>query len=102
MGRAELPNSFDLMLNAYEVALSRGCNIEQFLVVGGAGDNAAAAVGTGVVEDGKAKYVEVTQGLMGSGVTQIPSGLTAGQELVTVGQSYLSDGDPVRVVSGEG
>ena len=30
------------------------------------------------------------------------SGLTAGQELVTVGQSYLSDGDPVRVVSGEG
>ncbi|MCG4528503.1 MAG: hypothetical protein E6933_12270 [Clostridiales bacterium] len=37
MGRAELPNSFDLMLNAYEVALSRGCNIEQFLVVGGAG-----------------------------------------------------------------
>ena len=55
-----------------------------------------------VVEDGKAKYVEVTQGLMGSGVTQITSGLTAGQELVTVGQSYLSDGDPVRVVSGEG
>ena len=55
-----------------------------------------------VVEDGKARYVEVTQGLMGSGVTQITSGLTAGQELVTVGQSYLSDGDPVRVVSGEG
>ncbi len=55
-----------------------------------------------VVEDGAAKYVEVTLGLMGSGVTQITSGLTAGQELVTVGQSYLSDGDPVRVVSGEG
>ena len=55
-----------------------------------------------VVENGTAKYVEVTQGLMGSGVTQITSGLTAGQELVTVGQSYLSDGDPVRVVSGEG
>ena len=27
---------------------------------------------------------------------------TAGQQLVTVGQSYLSDGDPVRIVSGEG
>lgn len=27
---------------------------EDTLVVGGAGDNAAAAVGTGVVEDGKA------------------------------------------------
>ena len=55
-----------------------------------------------VVEDGAAKYVEVTLGLMGSGVTQITSGLTAGQELVTVGQSYLSNGDPVRIVSGEG
>ena len=55
-----------------------------------------------VVEDGAAKYVEVTLGMMGSGVTEVTSGLTAGQELVTVGQSYLSDGDPVRIVSGEG
>lgn len=55
-----------------------------------------------VVEDGTAKYVEVTLGMMGSGVTEITSGLTAGQQLVTVGQSYLSDGDPVRIVSGEG
>lgn len=54
-----------------------------------------------VVEDGTAKYVEVTVGLTGSGVTEVTSGLTAGQQLVTVGQSYLSDGDPVRVVSGE-
>ena len=30
------------------------------------------------------------------------SGLTGGETLVTVGQAYLSDGDPVRVVSGEG
>ena len=55
-----------------------------------------------VVEDGTAKYVEVTLGMMGSGVTEVTSGLTAGQQLVTVGQSYLSDGDPVRLVSGEG
>ena len=55
-----------------------------------------------VVEDGAAKYVEVTLGMMGSGVTEVTSGLTAGQQLVTVGQSYLSDGDPVRIVSGEG
>ena len=54
-----------------------------------------------VVEDGAAKYVEVTLGMMGSGVTEVTSGLTAGQQLVTVGQSYLSDGDPVRIVSGE-
>lgn len=53
-----------------------------------------------VVEDGAAKYVEVTTGITGSGVTQITSGLTAGEQLVTVGQSYLSDGDAVRVVSG--
>lgn len=55
-----------------------------------------------VVEDGTAKYAEVTLGMMGSGVTEVTSGLTAGQQLVTVGQSYLSDGDPVRIVSGEG
>ena len=53
-----------------------------------------------VVEDGAAKYVQVTTGITGSGVTQITSGLTAGEQLVTVGQSYLSDGDAVRVVSG--
>ena len=54
-----------------------------------------------VVEDNTAKYVEVTTGLTGDGVTEITSGLSAGQQLVTVGQSYLSDGDTVRVVSGE-
>ena len=54
-----------------------------------------------VVEDGAAKYVEVTTGLTGSGATEVTSGLTEGEQLVTVGQAYLSDGDPVRVVSGE-
>lgn len=55
-----------------------------------------------VVENDTARYVEVTTGLTGSGVTEVLSGLTPGQQLVTVGQSYLSDGDPVRIVSGEG
>lgn len=54
-----------------------------------------------VVEDNAAKYVEVSTGLTGSGVTEVVSGLTAGQQLVTVGQSYLNDGDPVRIVTGE-
>ena len=54
-----------------------------------------------VVENGTAKYVEVTTGLNSTGVTEILSGLTAGQDLVVVGQAYLSDGDVVRVVSGE-
>lgn len=53
-----------------------------------------------VVENGAAKYVEVTTGITGSGVTQITSGLTAGEQLVTLGQSYLSDGAAVRIVSG--
>ena len=54
-----------------------------------------------MVEGDTARYVEVTTGLTGSGVTEITSGLTQGQQLVTVGQSYLADGDPVRIVSGE-
>lgn len=54
-----------------------------------------------VVEEGAAKYVEVTTGLTGSGVTEVTSGLTEGQQLVTVGQAYLEDGAAVRVVDGE-
>jgi len=54
-----------------------------------------------VVEGDRAKYVEITTGLTGNGVTEVASGLEAGQQLVTVGQSYLADGDAVRVVSGE-
>ena len=54
-----------------------------------------------VVEDGVAKYTEVTIGLTGNGVTEVTSGLSEGQQLVTVGQSYLADGTAVRIVSGE-
>ena len=54
-----------------------------------------------VVEENTAKYVEVETGLTGSGVTEILSGLSEGQQIVTVGQAYLADGDAVRVVAGE-
>ena len=54
-----------------------------------------------VVENNAARYVEITAGLTGSGVTEVTSGLNAGDMLVTVGQAYLSDGDAVRIVSGE-
>jgi len=54
-----------------------------------------------VVEGDVAHYVEVETGLTGSGVTEVVSGLAEGQQLVTVGQAYLSEGDPVRIVSGE-
>ena len=55
-----------------------------------------------VVEEDTAKYVAVTTGLTGSGVTEVTTGLAEGQQLVTVGQAYLADGDPVRVVGQEG
>lgn len=55
-----------------------------------------------VVEGETARYVEVETGLASSGVTEVVSGLNGGEQLVTVGQTYLSDGDPVRIVSGEG
>ena len=55
-----------------------------------------------VVEGESAKYVAVETGLTGNGVTQITSGLMGGEQLITVGQTYLADGDPVRIVSGEG
>lgn len=55
-----------------------------------------------VVENDTAKQIAVTTGLTSAGVTQVTSGLVGGEELVTMGQAYLSDGDPVRVVSGEG
>ena len=51
--------------------------------------------------DGAAVRTSVTTGLTGDGVTEILSGLTDGQQLVVVGQQYLSDGDAVRIV-GEG
>lgn len=52
-----------------------------------------------IVENDKAKRVGVTTGLSGEGVTEILSGLEEGQQLVVVGQQYLSDGDAVRMVS---
>lgn len=52
--------------------------------------------------NGTARYAAVGTGLTGNGVTEITSGLKSGDFLVVVGQAYLSDGDAVRIVSGEG
>lgn len=54
-----------------------------------------------VVEGENAKYVEIETGLTGNGITEVTSGLTAGQKIVTVGQNYLSDGSLVRVITEE-
>ena len=53
-----------------------------------------------LVENGTARYAEVTTGLTGSGVTEILSGLSVGDQLVTVGQAYLVEGAAVRIVGG--
>ena len=55
-----------------------------------------------IVDGVTAKYVEIRTGLVGDGVTQVTAGLSGGEQLVTVGQQYLSDGTPVRVVNAEG
>ena len=48
-----------------------------------------------------ADKIEITTGLIGDGITEVTSGLSGGETLVVKGQSYLSDGSLVRVVSGE-
>ncbi len=53
-----------------------------------------------VVENNAAKRLNVTTGLTGDGITEVLSGLSEGDQLVIVGQQYLSDGDAVRVVGG--
>ena len=53
-----------------------------------------------IVDGDTAKRADITTGLTGSGLTEVTSGLAAGEQLVTVGQQYLSDGDIVRIVEG--
>ena len=48
-----------------------------------------------------ATRVTVTTGLVGKTETEIQSGLKAGDKVVTKGQSYLSDGAAVRVVTSD-
>lgn len=53
-----------------------------------------------IVEGSTAYRVEVTTGLIGETETEILTGLNGGEQLVTRGQSYLSDGAPVRITEG--
>ena len=48
-----------------------------------------------------AHKVEIETGVVGAGVTEVTRGLSGGETLVVKGQSYLSDGAAVRIVSGE-
>lgn len=54
------------------------------------------------IVDGDTAYrMTVTTGLVGETQTEITTGLHGGESLVTRGQSYLSDGAPVRVTEGK-
>lgn len=51
--------------------------------------------------ENKAEKKVVTTGLASDNRTEVTSGLEVGQLLVTVGQSYLSDGALVRIVTND-
>jgi len=51
-----------------------------------------------VNENGIAKRKNITEGATSSNVTEIKSGLSAGDEVITEGASELGDGDKVRVL----
>lgn len=55
-----------------------------------------------VAVDGKAVYREVATGIAGDGIVEILSGVNEGEEVIVRGQHYLSDGETVRVVRGDG
>ena len=52
-----------------------------------------------IVDGGTAYQIAITTGLVGEKDTEVTSGLHGGEQLVTRGQSYLSDGAPVRVTN---
>jgi multidrug efflux pump subunit AcrA (membrane-fusion protein) len=51
-----------------------------------------------VSPEGRAQRREVTLGLESEETVEITSGLEPGEPVVTAGQNFLNDGDPVRVV----
>lgn len=55
-----------------------------------------------VIEDGKAKKVDVTIGIDAGETIEVKSGIKASDKVVTKGQTYLDDGSKVKVVSDNG
>lgn len=52
-----------------------------------------------IVEDGKAKKVDVVLGIEAEDSIEIAEGLTAGDAVITKGQTYVSDGEEVKVLN---
>jgi RND family efflux transporter MFP subunit len=54
-----------------------------------------------LVQDDKAVVVEIKTGLDNGSIIEVVSGINEGDEVVVSGQSFLSEGDRVRVIRGE-
>ena len=63
------------------------------IVVANSGKSTVLVIGS----DGVAHQTTVTTGIVDAGLTQILTGLTAGQQVVTIGAASLDDGTKVKV-----
>lgn len=52
-----------------------------------------------IVADGKAKKVDVVPGIESADTIEITEGLTAGDAVITKGQTYVSDGEEVKILN---
>ena len=55
-----------------------------------------------VAKDGIARSVPVETGLVSGDTTQITAGLKGGEQVIVKGQSYIEDGDEIRIVGNQG
>lgn len=65
------------------------------IVIANSGKSTVMVVGS----DGVAHQTAVTTGISGEGLTQILSGVSAGQQVVTTGAASLDDGTHVKIVA---
>ncbi len=68
-------------------------NLPAIAVLGAASDRPYVFI----VEGGKAKKVEVTIGLRNGSTSQVLEPLRGGEQVITVGQTFVTDGTPVSV-----
>ena len=54
-----------------------------------------------VVENGKAKKINVSPGLIQNNIVEIKSGLNISSDLITTGQEFVKDNSPVTVQNKE-
>lgn len=86
----------------YTARRSDALSVPTEAILTGTGDERYVFVVDDFGEGDTATRVTVETGLVSKTNTEILSGLTEGDRVVVKGQSYLSDGAVVRVVSGEG